>query len=230
MYSVDRFRWVFDMYEINPYFHQDLTTLERFEIVVLCDDSGSMNTRVDGTAKTRWDELKEVVQMVIDLGGVLDQTGIDIMFLNRPGMDNVRQFSQVEHLFRNRPSGSTPLGERLQEASRKKGPFKPMLLIVATDGVPDNMKNFKKFLKHRDPNIYISILACSDKERDVGYLNKLDKKIPNLDVLDDYRSERKEVLKKQGKHFPYSFGDHVARMLLGPVYQKYDQLDEHGYK
>ena len=39
------------------------------------------------------------------------------------------------------------------------------------------------------------------------YLNNWDKKIPNLDVADDYRSEREEIHKAQGKNFPFSFGD-----------------------
>lgn len=41
----------------------------------------------------------------------------------------------------------------------------------------------------------------------VRYLNDWDKRIPNLDVADDYRSERQEILKAQGKNFPFSFGD-----------------------
>jgi hypothetical protein len=40
-----------------------------------------------------------------------------------------------------------------------------------------------------------------------SYLNDWDKRIPNLDVADDYRSERQEILKVQGKQFPFSFGD-----------------------
>ncbi len=40
-----------------------------------------------------------------------------------------------------------------------------------------------------------------------SYLNKWDKKIPNIDVADDYRSEREEIHKAQGKNFPFSFGD-----------------------
>lgn len=38
-------------------------------------------------------------------------------------------------------------------------------------------------------------------------MNNWDKKIPNLDVADDYKSERKEIQKVQGKNFPFSFGD-----------------------
>jgi hypothetical protein len=48
------------------------------------------------------------------------------------------------------------------------------------------------------------MLFLFDRDR---YLNYWDKKIPNLDVADDYRSERQEILKVQGKHFPFSFGD-----------------------
>jgi type IV secretory pathway VirB6-like protein len=47
---------------------------------------------------------------------------------------------------------------------------------------------------------YLFIFLCS-------YLNNWDKKIPNLDVADDYRSERQEILQVQGKDFPFSFGD-----------------------
>lgn len=38
-------------------------------------------------------------------------------------------------------------------------------------------------------------------------MNDWDKNIPNLDVVDDYRSERKEVQACRGKHTPFSFGD-----------------------
>jgi hypothetical protein len=38
-------------------------------------------------------------------------------------------------------------------------------------------------------------------------MNKWDKKIPHLDIADDYRSEREEIHKVQGNNFPFSFGD-----------------------
>ena len=41
----------------------------------------------------------------------------------------------------------------------------------------------------------------------MSYLNNWDKIIPNLDVIDDYKSEREEVLACQGASFPFSFGD-----------------------
>ena len=41
----------------------------------------------------------------------------------------------------------------------------------------------------------------------MAYLNDWDKKIPNLDVVDDYKSEKKEILACQGNSFPFSYGD-----------------------
>jgi hypothetical protein len=46
-----------------------------------------------------------------------------------------------------------------------------------------------------------------DDDDCIGYLNDWDKNIPNLDVVDDYRNEKKEIQARQGKQFPFSFGD-----------------------
>ena len=74
---------------------------------------------------------------------------------------------------------------------------------------------------------YISILACSDNHNDVGYLEKLDKTIKNVDTLDDYISEKKPVLKAQGKDFKYDFSDYIVLLLLGPIIPELDALDEY---
>jgi len=47
-------------YNIHPQFISRLHALANYEVVLLCDDSGSMNTQVMGTNQTRWDELKSV--------------------------------------------------------------------------------------------------------------------------------------------------------------------------
>ena len=49
----------------------------------------------------------------------------------------------------------------------------------------------------------------------MSYLNNWDKTIPNLDVVDDYKSEKKEILACQDESFPFSFGDvRIIRNLL----------------
>ncbi|CAF1536043.1 unnamed protein product [Rotaria sordida] len=47
-----------------------------------------------------------------------------------------------------------------------------------------------------------------------------------MDVADDYRSEREEIRKVQGKNFPFSFGDYVVKILMGPIDNWFDPLDE----
>ena len=60
-------------YEIDPLFSEKLNLLSDFEIVLLLDDSGSMNTPLtDGSGHaTRRDELKSVVNIVISIGNYI---------------------------------------------------------------------------------------------------------------------------------------------------------------
>jgi hypothetical protein len=51
------------------------------------------------------------------------------------------------------------------------------------------------------------LLFNLDDKQSMEYLNDWDKKIPNLDVVDDYRSESKEIQACRGKNLPFSFGD-----------------------
>ena len=226
-------------YEIDPLFSEKLCILEQYDIVCIIDDSGSMNTPLnDGTHTTRWDELKSVVNIVIRISTIFDDDGIDIHFLNRNCYKKIKSFEQISHILNNKPSGLTPLNNKLSEVLEEyDNSSKPVLIVIATDGVPTNvfghpdLDNFKQTLINKDHSkFYVSFLACSDQEADIGYLNKLDKKIPNIDTLDDYQSELKEVLHAQGKKFKYTFGDHVTRLLLGPICSELDKLDEKRHK
>jgi hypothetical protein len=69
-------------------------------------------------------------------------------------------------------------------------------------------------------------VACTDDDEAVSYLNKWDRELDNLDVVDDYRSERKEVKAAQGSSFPFSFGDYVVKSLIGSIDPTLDNLDE----
>ena len=73
-------------------------------------------------------------------------------------------------------------------------------------------------------------MACTDDDTSVSYLNKWDRKISNLDVVDDYRSERNEVLKARGKNYSFSFGDYVVKSLICSIDPEFDNLDENNNK
>jgi hypothetical protein len=58
------------------------------------------------------------------------------------------------------------------------------------------------------------------------YLDKLDKKDTTLDVTDDYKSELAQIRKARGNSFRFSFGDYVAKTLLGAIDRTMDGMDQ----
>jgi hypothetical protein len=189
---------------------------------------------------TRWDELKQVVSIVVDLAATLDPDGVDIYFLNRPPLLHVIDSSQLNETFSRSPQGPTPISRVLSyvlDLRRSQVHDRKLLILIATDGVPtdangqDDLAGLEKVLRYeRYPSIeriFVTFIACTNDLQTVAYLNNFfDKKIPYIDVLDDYRSERAEVLAVQGKNFPFSYGDYVAKLLMGSVDQWFDKLDE----
>lgn len=219
---------LFQKYEISSLFREKLENLQDFKIVFIVDDSGSMNAPIDdgGPHSTRWAELKDVVKTAIDIGSIYGS--LDIDFLNRNGVMNINSYDQVQHYFHEDPNGRTPLTTALNSVLNRYQTLETKILIViATDGVPDDLDSFKRSLLNKNHSkFYISFLACSDNEEDIGYLNELDNTIPNIDTLDDYLSEKKEVKRAQGNNFKYTYADHIARLLLGPICPELDKLDE----
>jgi hypothetical protein len=67
-------------YEIQEELGQRLRALQDYEIILLCDDSGSMKTTVDNSARTQWDELRDFVKIILEIGTIVDSTGVDIYF------------------------------------------------------------------------------------------------------------------------------------------------------
>jgi len=94
----DKINMLFEKYEISHLFREKLEKLQDFKIVFILDDSGSMNTPVDNGKKTRWEELKDIVEISIDIGSIYST--LDINFLNRSGIHNVTSFNQTAYLFR----------------------------------------------------------------------------------------------------------------------------------
>lgn len=236
----DRIRAIAGRYEISDALAQHLNVLQQFELVVLCDDSGSMNTPVSGTNGTRWDELRSIVQIIIEIGAVFDANGVDVYFLNRPPMRNVTDTRQVVESFTQRPAGLTPLTAALRQifqsnASRPNGD-KQLLVFVATDGAPTDpngnadIRSLENLMRNerRAQTTYVTFLACTDDEESVSYLSQWDRTMPNVDVVDDYKSEREEVRRTKGSNYPFSFGDYVVKALLGAVVPQIDAVDEAG--
>jgi hypothetical protein len=236
---MDRYGEIVEKYLISNFFALKLRQLEKYNIAIICDDSGSMSCSVINPSspfeptKSRWSEAQRSLRIIVDIASLFDPDGIDIYYLNRAPIKNITRSEvlDTDRNFLRGPSGSTPLGRVLKQVLEDKAQViqeKPLLLIIFTDGVPDNLNEFVRALNTRSPidRILINIVACTDDITAIGYLDGLDKKIKFLDVCDDFYSEKRQIQKIQGSTFNFTFGDYISKILLGPIDPSIDQLDE----
>jgi hypothetical protein len=242
-----RYANILNQYEISSEFSNRLQThLAMTKIVYVYDDSGSMNSVLSesplnsGLFKaTRWDELKNFSRVSIDLASIFNPEGIDIYFLNRPVARAVKHINDLEPYLIDKPSGFTPMRRILERVlvdnSKTKLGERKLLIVIVTDGEPTNdqgkqdIKGLKKVLQSRDKNVFTTIVSCTDEAHTMDYLNNWDRNIARLDVVDDYRNERSEIVKSKGKNFPFSYGDYIVKVLIGSIDQELDDLDENIY-
>ena len=239
----ERFREIITRHEINQFFAGKLQVLSTFKIVFIFDDSGSMNTQIEdsplntGLIKaTRWDELKYFSKIAIDIASIFNENGTDIHFLNRPPARQVTHVDQLASIFNIKPAGYTPLGRVLQIVLNENSNVflgeNKLLVVVVTDGEPTDdygrtaTFEFQRILQSRHKNVYTTIVSCTDDDDAMSYLNNWDRTIPRLDVVDDFRNERAQIVRAQGQHFRFSFGDYIVKSLVGSIDQQLDKLDE----
>jgi len=238
-----KFQTLCAKHDINPVFQSSLWSLNERHIIFLCDDSGSMNSAVDnkylggsgGGVVTRWDELKHVVAEVLDISLLFDPIGMDVHFLNRPQLLNVRNIASIMYSFGNPPSGGTPLVAKLKYISQtyqNTTQYKfSKLLIIATDGQPTDddsiFSGFKQTIRELvEQGFNIAFLICTDREDQVEYINYVDRLYQQVDVTDDYLTEKKQIQRAQGRHFKFSYGDYIVKLLAGSIDPVLDGLDE----
>ena len=97
-----------------------------------------MNTRVTppgsapGVITTRWQELLNDTADLLALVIAVSPVGVDIHFLNRPGVMGVTNVSQVAPLFAPGPGGGTPMIGALQRLFRTYSnvPSRVLLLFI----------------------------------------------------------------------------------------------------
>ena len=247
----DKLKDFIKKHDISDFFSSRLEKLQECKVVFVFDDSGSMKRRLEDSPLkdfnnskyvTRWDELQYFASISIEIATIFDPNGCDVYFLNRKPspIRNLKSYSQLDKSYTDVPEkGYTPLvrtlNSVLNDNSNKNLGKKKLLIIIVTDGEPTNdagksdIDNFKRVLESRNDNCFTSIVACTDDEDSIDYLDKWDREIKNLDVVDDYRNEKDQISYAKGPNFPFSFGDYVVKSLLGPVDSELDKLDEGDY-
>lgn len=118
--------------------------LALYDVVLLIDDSGSMQFEENGS---RIDDLKLILGRVSYATSLFDDDGVQIRFLNSTVEGNgIRNEQQVQELVgRVSFSGLTPVGTSLQKKileplvvspAQNRSLRKPVLVITVTDGQP----------------------------------------------------------------------------------------------
>ena len=206
-YRMQKLRALAAQHEIRLDWVVKLRQLESFSICLLCDDSGSMATACSsgsarggaqrdpfGRQSTRWSELQNTVALLVQMVTALDASGaVDIFFLNRPPLLGVTDAAQVAVAFAQPPQGFTPLTRlfwHIVQAKQAVLAEKKLLLLIATDGQPTDdggnvrIPEFLQALQTKPANMYVQIMACTDDESCMAYLNAADQSVPKLDVTD----------------------------------------------
>ena len=225
-------------YEIQQELAQRLLLLKDYRVTVLCDDSGSMKTTVNNSSRTRWDELHDFVQIILEIGIIFDSTGIDVYFLNRPPILNVTDLEAVKQVFASPPRGYTPLLTALRHIFRPPAMRidrdKKALIFIATDGAPTddngrvNVDELEYWMVHerRPETTHVMFLVCTDDPACVEYLSEWDRKMTNVDVTSNFRAEREKIRRYRGANYPFSNGDYIVKALVGAIDHEMDSLNE----
>lgn len=189
---------------------------------------------------TRWEEAEDRLHVMLSLLQYIP-VSIRISFLNRstvidlihdgksPAKFAKDAHHQIRESFINRPAGGTPIYGKLNQAFTNANGYTMHYLF--TDGEPSDksIDYVTSLVIHRKfPECNpLTFITCSDNDEDTAWVKKVDEKAKFTAELDDFNSERKEVLRRQGSAFPYSKGLwYICQLVAAINPHDLDALDE----
>lgn len=154
-------------------------------------------------------------------------------------------FTEIDEIFKQPPNHRTPYVQKIRDSLAQRG---SIARYFFSDGQPtdyaypdgpkgklnhnfveDAVKDITRMVKtRRDPqNNPITFLSCTDQDKDVEWMKQVEEKAPFCAELDDYEDEANEVLKDQGRGFPFSKGVYLIASLVGAINpHDLDAMDE----
>lgn len=213
---------------------RDLIQLAGTDIVVIADDSGSMNRRAG--KMTRWSELENTLSLLVQLLLTIDHSdGFTLKFLNVDTWFQVTSEEALTTVFAGlgQPHFRTPLCANLREVAdgaswKRHSPTSncegDTICLVLTDGEPSDgpFSEVTDILKAKAANVFVTFLMCTDEDDVVKKYNRVVDPIPGCDISDDYASEKKEVERAGNK---LNRNKWLAKCVLGGKLPKYDKMD-----
>lgn len=216
----------------DTYIEDLLKLVGTTDLVVVADDSGSMNAVTDprkiNEPETRWSELQKTLTMLTTMLLVVEHAeGFWLKFLNDQEWYKISDKQQLEDIFaqKTRARGKTPLRRNLQPIIAGYGAEeKDTLIVILTDGEPSDcsFEELSQLIRSKPDGVFCSFVMCTDELDVVERYNTIVDPIPGCDITDDFANERAEAMRRGNKLTPYQW---LAKMLL-VKFPKYDLLDE----
>jgi len=213
------------IFEKIPYkYHDDLIGLKNYDIVVVVDDSRYMDIPINN-GKTRWDNLVSDLNGVIKICSLVNNNGITMMLLNNKTKHNVTDINEIKGMLEAKRDGNErPLTKRATDAMTLLT-NRPMLLVFALSGMPsDDLDMFTYILSNeRDPDrIFVSLIKYSNDMDDIAFVDNIRIDCCSMFATSDYHEELRMVKSEHGNSVVYTVWDHLARVLLAPLYMRYE--------
>ncbi|HSW71599.1 MAG TPA: hypothetical protein VLH77_06440, partial [Gammaproteobacteria bacterium] len=195
---------------------------------------------------TRWEEAHNRIHILLDILAYVPCKGIKISFLNNNDTITLSQqnetpesflkiaHEQVHTIFndmhdnpRKKLKPRTPLYPALEAAFRDS---ENTFVYPWTDGEPNSGGGTDavcRLIKNRDAQKFpVNLMSCTDND-DADWMKAVDQQAARVAEIDDFDSERQEVLQKQGPAFPYTYGIYLVSGLVAALCPNdLDALDE----
>jgi hypothetical protein len=222
---------VLNKYDINPEMAHNLQALDFFKVVLILDDSGSMNLESDTPGMiTRWHELKYFADITIEIVSAINPYyGCDVFFLNSSPIRNIRHASELNNYFTAGPHGVTPLTRALESVLYDNQLYsmngKNLLILMITDGEPTDLngnldvQRFEQCLLSLPYYAYVELVSLGNDPRSAAYLEMLKREQPRVNLVGNFRKESAlKIRNSKRNENSFSFGDYVANSLVAPFY------------
>lgn len=205
---------------------------------------------INQTWMSRWEEVQNRLHLMAELLSCLPGKKITFSFMNRndritlenkentPEECKKKLHDKINEIFIKEPEGQTPTYKTLEKALDSCKDH-PTHICVFTDGVPasldipdqaEHIQCVKDLVIARsNPEQFpVTFMSCTNNDDDVEWLKGLDGDAQFCAELDDYLSELKEILEKQGKGFKlFSHGFYIMCCLAAALDKtRLDALDE----
>jgi uncharacterized protein YegL len=177
---------------------------------LILDKSGSMTIRDQKNGRSRWEACKEAITALAYKAEQKDPEGMTLyMFAGRFKRYEKVTASKVTEVYEeNEPGGGTELGEVLEDVfefinkRKEKGSTEPELVLVVTDGEPDNRETVAQAIARMSHKIKdrselaISFIQVGTDPAAADFLKTLDDDLTKagaaLDIVDTVTLEEME--------------------------------------